>query len=183
MNNSTLTYQGKVKVARYKNGRLKGIKTLKNEGTWILFNFICNCLGNGVDERDRPRYLDVYKVESPTTANFTEEGNRLTIGNLPILTISSIGSGGSNDDPCSIIFQTTLTSSYLSGSSPQNGNVYYVLKNNTDAKNVIAYVDSGLTSLNIATDEVYIITWELRFENSTIAESTAASESSLTPTN
>lgn len=194
MDSLSLNYQGKVKVAKYKRGKLKSFKTLKNEGTWLLFNFICHCLSGNVSiETDCPRYLDLYYTSNPASiTNGFSRSNKLTLGTgsslprLETINIENENTSGNNNFPCAITFQTTLTSAYL-GSSTSADNVYYVIKNGTnvdDATDIMAYVNSELTAaeFSIAADEVYIITWELRFGNGGIV-TPDVSESSSTPTN
>ena len=187
MEDLSLKYKGIVKVKKYKKGRLVQSKTLKNTGTSRLFYILCMYLcGQANNGNWLPKYLDV--------GYFDSDGWISALNNLPILEVTAPTEGSQNStSACSITFQTSITSSYIKGASEaDDGTIlsFALMDQIGDRKNVLAHVLTGDTSTgwgknwNIATDEVYIISWILEIGNDSSEQSTTTitTLSTTTPT-
>ena len=171
MDNISLAYRGSVKVGKYKKGRLKKIKYLKNTGTSRLFYVLCNCLMGTYYKEWGPTYLDLIFINGNNISSILNSQPRLSSAvlsnNQNIPTSSSISTTS-----CSITYQATLTNAYLGNTMSSSGDLYFALRDDTSEiageRNVLAYVktEDWSTGWSIAPDEVYIITWRLTIENS-----------------
>lgn len=167
MDTSFLSYRGTIKIKKYKRGRLIKVREIKNKGTFIFFNTLCNILSKRYNENDLPTFFDLCIKKDNTTSSNARFDSLLnynpTIEVIDIPTLST-----DFDGSCSITYRAIVASAYLNkpfSNSDDDNNVYCVLRDNNG--NVLAYSNSGwvINSFNIAIDEVYIIEWKLEFGN------------------
>lgn len=154
-----INYKGSVRIRKYRKGELRKTEIHHNQGTWELFNLLCNALASGLGSVDRPSILDVCYLSGNNFISILS-----TTARVQSYSISS-NESGSLTSPCSVTLSASLTSENISGVGGTS-NIYYVLKNANQA--VLAYLetDTPMNNFVIAADEVYIIDWTLTIGNS-----------------
>lgn len=168
MNNIHVGYEGRLRVRKYKRGKLKSTKYLYNEGTWELFNFLCIALASEDTSGSAPSILDA--------GYYDNKGNFHSIlsASKPLLTVLELENTNSNENgpesvldnlynSCSITFRAVLTAAHVV-TEPSPSKVYYALCASNNVVYAVTDANEG-DSLHIEEDEVYIIDWTLELGN------------------
>lgn len=166
MNNIQVGYEGRLRVQKYKRGKLKSTKYLYNEGTWELFNFLCIALSGEDTQESAPSILDA--------GYYDDDGifHSILSVSRPLLTVLELENTNSNENgkeaidniynSCSITFRAVLTAAHVVNQNPTS-QIYYAL---STPQVVYAVTDANEgDSLHIEEDEVYIIDWTLELGN------------------
>lgn len=167
MNNIHVGYEGRLRVRKYKRGKLKSTKYLYNEGTWELFNFLCIALASEDTSGSAPSILDAGYYDN--NGNF----HSILSASKPLLTVLELENTNSNDNgkeaidniynSCSITFRAVLTAAHVvMETSPAK--VYYALCASNNVVYAVTDANEG-DSLHIEEDEVYLIDWTLELGN------------------
>lgn len=170
MNDIHVGYEGRLRVRKYKRGKLKSTKYLYNEGTWELFNFLCIALASEDTSGSAPSILDAGYYDN--NGNF----HSILSASKPLLTVLELENTNSNENKsetnfalnnlynsCSITFRAVLTAAHVvTEHSPAK--VYYALCASNNVVYAVTDANEG-SSLHIEEDEVYLIDWTLELGN------------------
>lgn len=164
MENTNISYSGKVTVKKYHNGKLIKTFHIKNNGTAALFNLICNFLaGSSSTSYTASPLIDV--CSRTTSGSFTSVLNSLPRSSTPVVQEATLETDNATLTYSFNLYNTNLTS--ISGT----GNVYFVLRNGNNASStILAYIDTKipLNSFRISSNEVWVISWDLMIGNGTL---------------
>lgn len=106
-----LSYEGIVTVSVEDNGYTLSKKTYHNEGTKILFRFLCDCLRGVYNESDRPAKLVLYTDSAQSPSGNLDWTYESAVSPFVIQEIAEVSTESTTD--CSTIFHFKVPYSYL----------------------------------------------------------------------
>lgn len=177
MSTTGISYSGRVVLTKYKNGKKIGTRIMHNNGTFLLFRYLCRCLSrtNTVYEDEKPFSIDLCYYDTNQ-----ELVSLLVVGNKPIWNDSSIQyMSDDGDTSCYVEYTFYIASGNINTSAvgstemPNNAKLVYVLRDRSGGSNqvdgsVLATVEDesfNAGALAISTNEMWVVKWRLTIQD------------------
>ena len=165
-NSSSFKYSGIVNIKKIdtKVNAVREEINIKNNGTSLLFKFLCNCLIGNLDQNILPKYLDATKQ----IPGITSENNA-----KDIITALTYRSRLSNTEVISegnnyvAVFSAIITASQLLATEKIKGLVLYPTADITDTNRQLAVIDitNNGEGIELENSEILLVEWRLNFSN------------------
>lgn len=157
MNNSTITYSGKVNIKVVKDGTIIKDSTTHNKGNSPLFYFLCCCLVGSYVETNAPKYIKLIK----------EVGEDETL--TPAIPISNQSTPTKDtNDNYQVSFSSIVEGSIIGNETKVIGLNLYSQNNVTldgsSGMATIMFSEPMETPLDANNTSMYV-TWTMSFEN------------------
>lgn len=158
-------YEGKLTIKKIKrNGRVKSIKTYKNNGDLNLFRLLCKVLSQDSlqNKEDGLTPNGVYGVKRETLPTFLniKDGDLNSLLTSPISYLVKYPEIGASPK---VVIKWNLISSNFKNIITDPSNVKFQLLDNTTQSNLLAEVD--VQDYTISAEETHQIIWEMSFKN------------------
>ena len=179
MSETGIKYSGRVVLTKYRNGKKIGTRMMHNNGTFLLFRYLCRCLSrtDSVENREKPFSLDLCYYDNNNTLI-----SLLVSGIKPVWADSTVQyTDESGNSSCYVEYTFYVSSGNINSGAvgsiqsgqEQNGvPLVYVLRDETGDLsidgNVLATVkedDFDARTLTISTNEVWAVKWRMTLQN------------------
>lgn len=161
MNNNTFIYEGKV-TTKLKNRNGDIISHNHNDGTNLLFKFLCNCLISRFNRFKAPTWLDIGTIEDGHTI---EDFNSILKSSKPPLTGGVVvNTTNEGDTLYSTMFTSTVLYEDINNSADNNLNEKYAVILNNDNE-ILAYSKIVGDNLSMTEGTELIVEWTMNIQN------------------
>lgn len=176
MSTTGISYSGRVVLTKYKNGNKIGTRIMHNNGTFLLFRYLCRCLSrtNTVYEDEKPFSIDLCYYDTNH-----ELVSLLVAGNKPIWNDSSVQYiGDDGDTSCYVEYTFYIASGNINTGAVSSTEVtnetklVYVLRdragsNQVDGSVLATVQDDSFSAkaLSINTNEMWVVKWRLTIQD------------------
>lgn len=175
-----LNYNGIVtlKLINQRNKRIKSVKTIHNNGTKNLFNYLCNALKGTILSNGAPKAIDACKYtfeDSNLAAIKTSLAYRVLISGKSIINDFKDDKNENYDYITrfsAIIPYSAILSDAIEGnkSTIKNLQLHSHLSQKDNEESLLAYINLGDDSIEISEGEALLVEWNIGFKNPTITQ-------------